>query len=882
MRYIFSRRSRYRQRNILSRLKSRVSRNPRLARMFGGLNQAKVVYFIAALTFTGVIFGSLTVVGVFAWYSRDLPNPNQVVRREGFSTKIFDRNGQLLYDVYGDENRIPISISQVPDHLKQATVAIEDKDFYIHEGFDITGIIRGFSRLFTRGRAQGGSTLTQQLVKNSLLSNERAVSRKIKEFVLAVQIERKFSKDEILQMYLNEIPYGGTAWGVGAAAETYFGKSVDQLTLIESAILAGLPQRPSYYSPFGSQPKAYVARATNVLRRMREDGYITQVQEAETVAQLDNVQFASAGSRIRAPHFVFYVVDQLDSMYGSELVQSGGLRVTTSLDLEIHDTAQQIVTEEIAKVENLGIGNGSAMVLNPVTGEILAMVGSKDYYAKDYDGQVNVAMSLRQPGSTIKPVTYAAALAAGMTPATMLMDVPTEFPGGIGNPPYKPVNYDGKYRGPVQLRQALASSLNIHAVKLLAMVGIEPMLGMAYDMGLSSLEPTSQNLSRFGLAVTLGGGEVRLVELVSAYSAFANGGLRVEPVSVLKVEDNQGRVLFQHRHVPGRKVLDEKVAFLISDILKDNQARQLTFGANSLLNMGNRHVAVKTGTTNDRRDNWAIGWSTNAIVGVWVGNNDNSPMKSVASGVSGASPIWRRIILDMWERQPGADFISPPGVENVQVNSISGYPEHSGFPSRSEFVITGTLPPLPDPIHTKLKLCHGQDRLATVGQVASNQYREKEYYVFRESDPFSGPDGVNRWQEGINAWIVSQEDERYRPPTEYCDGAQSGVVRVNKPVHQTDYQGNKIELDISILAEKAAEKVEILINGSVKETMGSGPYRTELTLTPGAYELVVRATLQGGEKIASGSLKFGLGGYKWDGTAPLPSPDPDATGSAQN
>lgn len=871
---VMARRKRKMRTNRWSNLRRRFRNSRRLAQFRAGLAEAKFIHLVAIASLIVVVTGMLSVVGIFAWYSRDLPNPNEVVRRDGFSTKLYDRNGTLLYDVFGDENRVPISIDQAPEHLKQAVVAIEDKDFYKHEGFDLVGMARGFSRLFTRGRAQGGSTLTQQLVKNSLLTSERRLSRKIKEFVLAIQLERTFTKDEILQMYLNEVPYGGTAWGVGTASQVYFNKNVQDLSLLEAAILAGLPQRPSVYSPFGATPDAYIDRTTHVLRRMREDGYITAEQETELVAQLPEFQFAQPGNSIKAPHFVFYVISQLEEIYGSELVQNGGLRVVTTLDYELQQEAQTIVAEEVADVADLDVGNGAALIMNPNDGEILAMVGSKDYYAQDYDGQVNVTLSLRQPGSTIKPVTYAAAFARGFNPASMLMDVKTEFPGGAGNPPYIPVNYDGTYRGPIQLRPSLASSLNVPAVKLLALVGIENMLQLAYDMGLTTLEPTPENMSRFGLAVTLGGGEVRLLDLVSAYSAFANGGIKTEPVSILKIEDRNSHTLFEHRQVAGRRVLDEAVAFLINDVLSDNDARLLTFGTNSLLNMGNRDIAVKTGTTNDRRDNWTIGWSTNAVVGVWVGNNDNSEMKNVASGVTGASPIWRRLMLMMWEREPGEAFEPPSNVESVFVDAVSGYPEHSGFPSKSDFVIKGTLPQEEDPIHVKLKLCRGQDKLASLGQISSNDYEEKEYFIFKETDPLSNE--VNKWQEGIDAWLASQGDSRYHPPTETCEGGEEAIVRINKPEHRRDYGGDKLEIDMSVITDKTVEKLEIVVNGSVRETLTDRPYRTELTLEPGAYELQGRAKLEAGSEANSGILKFGIGGVKWDASN-TPSPTPSVS-----
>lgn len=823
--------------------------------------------------FVSILCMVLGTAVIFGYYAKDLPSPSEIVRRDGFSTKVFDRNGLLLYDVFQDENRTPISIDQIPDTLKQATIAIEDKEFYTHGGYDPKGLVRAALVTIFQGRKQGGSTLTQQLVKNGLLTNERSLPRKIKEFVLAVQIERLFNKDEILQMYLNEIPYGGTAWGAASAAQMYFGKPVSELTLVESAVLAGIPQRPSYYNPFGTYPEAYIDRATGVLRRMREDGYITKAQEDEAVAQLPNVQFATSKTTINAPHFVFHVTEQLEEMFGEEVMERGGLRVTTTLDLDFHKYAQASVSAEIAKVEELGISNGAAVVMNPKTGEILSMIGSKDFYDAESDGQVNVATRLRQPGSTIKPITYALALERGFTPASMIMDVRTEFPAGPGQPMYIPVNYDGSFRGPVQLRYALGSSLNIPAVKLLALVGIPDMLQLAYDMGIKSLEPTQANLSRFGLAVTLGGGEVTLLEMTTAYSVFANSGMSIEPVSILQVEDADGRVLYQHRQIPGKRVLSEEASFLISSILSDNQARLLSFGANSLLNFGTQPVAVKTGTTNDRRDNWTVGWTTEAVVGVWVGNNDNSPMKQVASGISGASPIWRAITLEANRRWKPQEFSKPATVESVMVDTISGYPEHNGFPSRSEFVVKSTLPTTSDPVHLKLKLCRGQERLATVAQVASREYEEKEYFIFSEDDPVSN-DGVNRWQDGINAWLSSQSDSRYRPPTEYCDG-EEGIVRITYPEHQRNYDGNEIDVDMSVFSTKRVEELEILINGDRKETLTSQPFKTKLTLPPGAYELKGKAKLDGGQTIESGTLRFGLGGVYWDGSNqanPTPSP----------
>lgn len=823
------------------------------------------------MAFFGLVFGFLVTTVLFAWYSKDLPQPDKVVRREGFATKIFDRNGELLYDVFADQRRTPVTLDQIPQDLREATVAIEDKNFYKHEGFDPLGVVRAiFNSVFRFRRLAGGSTLTQQLVKNVLLTPERAVSRKIKEFVLAVQIEKKYSKDQILQMYLNESPYGGTAWGVEAASETYFGKKVSELNLIESAILAGLPQSPTQYSPFGQNPDAYKIRAKDVLRRMREDGYISRDEEKQALEQLNQVNFSDAGGEFKAPHFVMYVRALLIERYGEKLVEQGGLKVTTTLDWKLQEEAQKIVSEEIAKVESLHITNGAGIVLDTRSGEILAMVGSKNYFAQDYEGKVNVTMSLRQPGSAIKPVTYVTAFEQGMTPAKMIVDVATEFPGGANIPEYKPKNYDGKDHGPVQLRLALGNSLNIPSVKLLQLVGIKNMLETAHKLGFSTLEPTTENVNRFGLSVTLGGGEVKLIDMVSAYSSFANGGLKVEPVSILKVEDQNGKTMEEFRPVSGSRVLSEAEAFLISDILSDNNARLITFGANSLLKIPGSQVAVKTGTTDDQRDNWAIGWTPDRIVGTWVGNNDNSQMKQVASGVSGATPIWRRIMLESLKGQPIKGWPVPKDVVSVDVDAISGQISHDGWPARMEYMIKGTEPVGADPIHTKLKLCRGQSKLASDTMVARGDYEEKEFIVLKEDDPAGG--SRNRWQEGIDAWRGKQSDERYHFPTEFCGESNEVVVQIESPADRSKI-GNDFTFAAKVTANKTIKKVIFYADGVEKKSFSSKPYSYTQHLENGTHTLKVRAEDEAGNSGES-EIKVGVN-VDWDWKEASPSALPD-------
>src|SRR3989339_738373 len=821
---------------------------------------------LGILALFGVLAGIVLVIILFAWTAASLPNPNKVVRREGFSTKIVDREGKTLYDLYTDYNRLPVALTEIPQVMQQATIAIEDKEFYSHEGFSMWGMIRGLSRGVTRGRAQGGSTLTQQLVKNVLLTSDRSLVRKFKELVLALQIEKKFSKDEILTMYLNEAPYGGTAVGIAAASERYFGKEPRDLTLTQAAILAGMPQAPSRYSPYGTDNQAYVARATAVLRRMREDGSIDKQAEELSVSELPKAEFRDQSVAITAPHFVFYVKEQLVELLGEAVVEEGGYTVTTTLDSELQDFAQTTVTEEIDKLASMKIGNGAAMVINPQNGEVLAMVGSKNYFAEDYDGKVNVVMSLRQPGSAIKPVTYATAFTKGYSPSSMLLDVPTKFPGATAEEFYEPRNYDGKFHGPVQLRFALGSSLNIPAVKLLSLIGLRDMLQTAYDMGLETLAPTTENMKRFGLSVTLGGGEVRLFDLVRSYAVFANGGERVTPISILKVEKN-GKTIFETREPQKKRVLTEEVAFLINHVLYDNNARLLTFGPNSYLNMSGRPIAVKTGTTNDKRDNWTIGWSTGAVVGVWVGNNDNSAMKEVASGVTGASPIWRKIMLKTWEKYKGNDFSVPTGVEARQVDAVSGYPEHDGYLARADYFIRGTIPTEPDPIHTKVKVCRAdENRLATEVDVARGEYNEKEYYVLANES--------SAWQDDILAWIDSQGDAKVKVPREYCTANTETGIGFEKPANESKIDNNTFEVRLRITTSKEIEWVKLYKNGSEIESFGNEKLVvTNITLPDGTCELMGKVRTKDGSETET-KIRIGVK-MEWNFV-----PSPTASASA--
>jgi len=737
------------------------------------INVAATVCLIA------IIIGALLMGGTFIVFSRDLPSPDRLIDRDiSMSTKIYDRNGKLLYSIYGDINRTLITIDQVPEVMQQATVAIEDQNFYRHRGFDVRGLARAAIRTIIYRDLQGGSTITQQLVKNALLTKERTIIRKIKEFVLSLQIEARFSKDEILQMYLNETPYGGQAIGIEAAAQSYFGKSVSKLNLAEAAMLAGLPQAPSRYSP-RRDPKLAKWRQAQVLRRMVEDGYITQKQVEK--AEKKKLKYVPEGASIKAPHFVMYVRELLADRYGEQLVEHGGLEVKTSLNLSLHNTMQRIVREEIAAAKYLLVGNGALVVMNPKTGEILSMVGSTDYFNRKNNGNFNAALGLRQPGSSIKPITYVTAFKQGYSPALTFLDVSTSFSGGPGQPAYRPVNYDGRFRGPIQMRKALGNSINIAAVKMLRIVGVENMIATANDMGITTFDDPS----KYGLALTLGGGAVKLLDMTTAFSTFATGGIRHDPVAILKVTDHNGKVLEEFRSNSGVRVLTEQQAYLISNILSDTNARLPAFGtyaASYILGIEGKTVAVKTGTSDDKRDNWAVGYTSAGApfpvtVGVWVGNNDNSPMHPyLSSGITGAAPIFHQVMATLLARKKDVGFKRPKGIVSATIDALSGkLPGSYTGSRRRELFIAGTAPTETDDWHKQLAICKPDGKLASEACRRAGKTKKKVYIKIKALLP--------EWQGAVDAWVrmvyPKSKYPQYHPPTKVstlCFDSSGNVV----------------------------------------------------------------------------------------------------------
>lgn len=739
---------------------------------------------------------------LFLWLAKELPSPTNLTSQENFpvSTQIFDRNGKLLYEIYADENRIPIKIEELPDYVSQATIAIEDKNFYHHFGIDIGGIIRAGLHNLSSDNTQGGSTITQQLVKTALLSSERTFERKVKEALLSVVTEILYSKQEILEMYLNYISYGGTAVGIESAANRYFDKSAKDLSLPEAALLAGLPQSPSVYSPFGSSPEKGLERQKEVLRRMVEESFITQEQADE--AANTKLTFAIKKTDIKAPHFVFYVKDLLYQEYGEKMVETGGLRVTTSLDLDLQETAQASLSAEVESLKNLRVGNGAALVTKPNTGEVLAMIGSKDYFDSEEDGQVNVTLALRQPGSSIKPIMYATTFQNGtLSPGSVLLDVPTCF-ASAGTSDYCPKNYTGSFTGPVTVRAALGNSLNIPAVKALATIGVDSFIKQASKMGIS----TWTDPQNYGLSLTLGGGEVKMVDLAQAFAVLANQGVKVPLHPILKVENYKGETLETYDPETSKtalayltendllssqdgleRVMDRGPAYMVSNIMQDNSARVQAFGSNSQLVIKDKVVAAKTGTTNDLKDNWTVGFTPDYLVISWVGNNDSTQMSYLASGITGAAPIWHDIMSYVLRNETPLWTDKPADVQRAAV-CMTGMPADYGLGEMSNRFRSANYD---DTVNTAdvsqgdpIASCQNQtqDLYWETGNPSHSGTFRKEYWIRSSTGvpPAFGEEATD---------LVLEEHSFYYDPvtTLYCADCNRPVDENGKTVYEKQY-----------------------------------------------------------------------------------------------
>lgn len=627
---------------------------------------------VISLAVTGAMIGTSTINS----YANDISSPAALLAKKKTGTTILDRNGAVLFEGYGAQATQTITLGELPQALKDATLSAEDPTFYDHPGFSWRGTARAAWVDITHGaRAEGGSTLTQQLVKNALLTSHKNFQRKFQELFLSMELERRYSKDQILEMYFNEIYYGQGASGIEAASQTYFHKSARKLSLGESALLAGLPLGPSRFDP-NADIEAATGRRDYVLSRMAEFGKITKDQANAAKAQpivlatAKTTDPASAMTvyakklNLRAPHFVFYVLEQLRQQYGDEAVEQGGITVQTSLDLQNQTIAEETIAQRVDALADHHVTNGGLVSLDPLSGDVLAMVGSVNYNAPGF-GNVNVTLAQLQPGSSFKPIAYATAFKKGWSGATHVDDTPFSAISGDGSV-YTPQNYDGKFRGPVSLRRALGNSLNIPAIKVLQHAGIHDTIQTAHDMGITSL----QDESRFGLALVLGGGEVRPIDMATVYATFANSGTKTAPRSILRVSDRMGKDITTPRTTQPQKVLDPRIAYMITNILSDNSARTEEFGPTSPLKLS-RPAAAKTGTTNDFRDNWTVGYTPQLVTAVWVGNNDHSAMNNV-DGITGAAPIWHDYMERALAGTPALSFMAPEGVTTAKVCQHDG------------------------------------------------------------------------------------------------------------------------------------------------------------------------------------------------------------------
>jgi len=678
--------------------------------------------YMLKLFYILVIIGLLMTGAILLWITTvELPDINNFENRiVAESTKIYDRTGKVvLFDVHGSVRRTVVSMDRISDYVKMATVAIEDSNFYNHGGIEPSAILRAIFVNLKEGDllgGQGGSTITQQVIKNSLLTTDKKVTRKIKEWILAPRLESKFTKEEILEIYLNEVPYGGTVYGVQEASRRFFGKDAIDLTLTESAYVAALPQAPTYFSPYGNNLADLESRKNKVLLKMKENNMITE--EEYQLALKEVVSFEKQEDYgIKAPHFVMYIREQLEKKYGSDAVEQGGLKVITTIDWELQKEAEEIVKKySLENATKFNAENGSITAIDPNTGQILTMVGSRDYFDEEIDGNFNIATSERQPGSSFKPFVYAKAFEKGYRPETVVFDLPTEFSTtcASGGDCYNPVNYDGKFVGPISLRNALAQSRNIPAIKVLYLAGIKDSLNLAKSMGLSTLT----NVAQYGLTLVLGGGEVKPLDMAGAYSVFANEGVKNEITGILKVEDSSGKILEEYTQKETR-ILDEQITRQISSILSDNEARAPLFGPNSLLNFGSVDVAAKTGTTNDYRDAWIVGYTPNLSVVAWAGNNDNRSMEKKTSGLI-VSPMWAEFMRFAITKYPSGSFTDPNPLSEEVKPIIKGVWNSEGS------------------IHSILNWVN---RANPLGDYPSNPSSDSQYYL---------------WETPVRAWANNQ------------------------------------------------------------------------------------------------------------------------------
>lgn len=813
----------------------------------------------------------LSGIGIFGYFSKDLPSLEKIEKQESIQpSRIYDRTGKtLLFEIKGEQEKILVPLSEISPWLQKATVACEDSNFYRHFGLNFKAILRAVLNNFSvklglkeRKTIQGGSTITQQVIKNSLLTPERTLSRKIKEAILSLELEFRYSKDQILELYLNQASYGSNAYGAEAASRLFFNKSAKELTLAESAILAALPRAPSRLYPYGSHLDELFARQEYILDRMTNLGLISEDEKKMAKKQIP--RFASKFSGIKAPHFVMYVKEELEETYGEDYLKKGGLKIYTTMDWDFQQMAKEIIENGAKKNEESNAYNGALVAVDPKTGQVLAMVGSKDYFADSYpegcnpgknclfDPNVNVAISDRQPGSAFKPFVYARAFQKGYTPQTILFDVKTEFnpacpadaskeKSDYGMDCYHPQDYDGKVRGPVNLRQALAQSLNIPSVKLLYLAGIDNSLELAKEAGITTL---NQPEGYYGLSLVLGGGEVKLLDLTAAYGVFATNGILNKKTTILKIEDNQNKVLEEFKPSP-KVVLEENIASTINDILSDNEARAPMFGENSSLKISERPTAVKTGTSQDYHDAWTIGYTPSLVCGIWIGNNDNTPIEKKAGGYI-AAPLWNEFMKKAYnikiKNQESPPKAGPPLAEKIKNDMEFYLPEEIEEFAKPEIELIGK--PILDGDFigkTTLKIDKISGKLAgplTPPELIEEKNFQEVHSILHyaeKNDPRAEPsaepsfDGqYKNWEEAIKIWLNLPDNEIAKnlnleiPPTEYDNlHTEENLPRINllfPPPQSTFDKNSKIQTEFLVESPLGIEKTEYFINDSLLDS----------------------------------------------------------------
>lgn len=744
------------------------------------------------------------------------------------STKIYDRTGQvLLYDLHENIKRTVIPYEEINLDTKNATVAIEDSEFYNHKGIRVKAILRAVWSNMTGGKVQGGSTITQQLIKNTLLTSNRSVSRKIKEWILAVKLEKILTKDEILALYLNEAPYGGNIYGVEEASKAFFNKEPMSLTLAESAYLAAIPNGPTYYSPYRKNKAKLDERKNLVLKRMLDLKFIDEGTYNKAKAEVV-VFMPERPMNIAAPHFVFFIKDYLEKRYGINALDDGGLNIITTLDYDLQKKAEAVALEKSKENEKNWNGSNAAVVeIDPKTGQILAMVGSRNYFDTTVDGNFNVTTAARQPGSSFKPIVYADAFEKGYTEDTTLFDVKTEFnascspngsplPGSRGATCYTPNDYDNKFRGPMTLKDALAQSINIVAVKLLYLVGINDAIKMANNLGITTLTDPS----RYGLSLVIGGGETTLLEMTSVYGVFATNGIRHPYTGILSVKDADGKTLEEYTD-KSYPVLNPNTTNILSNILSDDKARTPTFGANSILNVPGHNVAVKTGTTNDNKDAWTIGYTPSVVVGVWVGNNDNKPMKK--GGAALAGPIWNAVMSDALKDKPNEFFQDP---EPINPNTP---PILRGFWQGGETFTDNT--PSYD---------------TNTGALIQNNKKEVSItnvhtilYWIDKNNPMNNTPAKNtsdsqftNWEYGVQKWW-SENMLNYKNVSEVDKNSLQNIGNIDLPSPELLISGismfaykntDSVNFTVSSTNQSQLKKVDIFVNNTYLKSIKNAPF----------------------------------------------------------